>query len=359
MRSFGPAARYLLNFKNQTTRDMNLPSTEEPETAYENGHLNRFLKDVLSGLRSNPKHLSSKYFYDKTGDRLFQKIMAMPEYYLTRCELDIFENKTEELAGLISAYNGPFDLIELGAGDAMKSTFLLRHLTEKEVDFSYMPIDISGNILSVLEENLSKELPGLNVIPLEGEYFDMLKKASAMSSKRKVILFLGGNIGNMNEEEAVNFCRGLYNISNPEDILLIGFDLKKNPHTVLQAYNDTTGITAAFNLNLLSRINRELGGNFNPDHFQHYATYNPVTGSCRSFLISLARQEVVVADEKILFEEHEIIDMEVSQKFSMDQIHQLAEETGFKVTGEINDSKNWFVDSIWKKDHLKADTYGQ
>lgn len=338
---------------------MNLPSTEDPETVHESDHLNHFLKDVLSGLRSNPKHLSSKYFYDKTGDRLFQKIMAMPEYYLTRCELDIFENKTEELAGLINAYHGPFDLIELGAGDAMKSTFLLRHLTEKGVDFSYMPIDISGNILSVLKENLNKELPDLNVIPLEGEYFEMLKEASAMSSKRKVILFLGGNIGNMSAEEAVSFCRELYDISNPEDSLLIGFDLKKNPHTVLKAYNDPAGITAAFNMNLLSRINRELGGDFNTDHFQHYASYNPVSGSCRSFLISLARQEVMIADEKVLFEEHEIIDMEVSQKFSSDQIHQLAEDTGFKVSGEINDSKNWFVDSIWKKDHLKADNYAQ
>jgi len=337
---------------------MSLPLTEEPETVHESEQLNHFLEDVLTGLRSNPKHLSSKYFYDKTGDGLFQKIMAMPEYYLTRCELDIFRNKTEDLAHLINAYASPFDLIELGAGDAMKSTFLLRHLTEKGADFTYMPIDISGNILSVLEENLNKELPELNMIPLEGEYFEMLKKASAMSSRRKVILFLGGNIGNMSSQEAEGFCRELHHLSDPEDILLVGFDLKKNPHTVLNAYNDPSGITAAFNLNLLSRINRELEGNFNPDYFQHYATYDPVSGSCRSFLVSLVKQEVVIAGEKIMFEENEIIDMEVSQKFSMDEIHHLAEQTGFKVAGEIKDSKNWFVDSIWKKDHLKTDVYG-
>ncbi len=338
---------------------MSLPLTEEPETVHENDHLNHFREDVLTGLLSSPKHLSSKYFYDKTGDGLFQKIMAMPEYYLTRCELDIFSNKTEDLARLIDAYGSPFDLIELGAGDAMKSTFLLKHLTEKGIDFNYMPIDISGNILSVLEQNLNTELPELNIIPLEGEYFEMLEKASAMSSKRKVILFLGSNIGNMSRQEAEGFCSELYRLSGSEDIVLVGFDLKKNPHTVLSAYNDPGGITAAFNLNLLSRINRELQGNFNPDYFQHYATYDPVSGSCRSFLVSLAEQQAVIAGEKITFGENEIIDMEVSQKFSTDEIHYLAAHTGFKVTGEIKDSKNWFVDSIWKKDQLKTDVYGK
>ncbi len=338
---------------------MNLPLTGEPETEHQNEHLEHFLKDVLTGLRSTPKHLSSKYFYDKTGDQLFQKIMAMPEYYLTRCELDIFKNKTGEIAGLIRASEGPFDLIELGAGDAMKSTFLLKHLTEKKIDFTYMPIDISGNILSVLKENLNKELPELDVIPLEGEYFEMLEKASAMSARRKVILFLGGNIGNMNRQEAESFCSELYRLSDPEDILLIGFDLKKNPHTVLKAYNDREGITAAFNLNLLSRINRELGADFDPDYFQHYETYDPVSGSCRSFLVSLISQDVSIGDEKISFEENEIIDMEVSQKFSMAEIHELAEKSGFQVSGEIKDSKNWFVDSIWKKNHHKTDSHGK
>lgn len=338
---------------------MSLALTEDPETVFKSNHMNHFLEDVFTGLRSNPKHLSSKYFYDKTGDGLFQKIMAMPEYYLTRCELDIFRNKTGDLANLINAYGSAFDLIELGAGDAMKSAFLLRHLNEKGADFTYMPIDISGNILSVLKENLNKELPQLDIIPLEGEYFEMLEKASAMSSKRKVILFLGGNIGNMSRQEAEDFCKQLYQLSDPQDILLIGFDLKKNPHTVLNAYNDPGGVTAAFNLNLLSRINRELKGNFNPDYFQHYATYDPVTGACRSFLISLVNQEVLISGERIIFEENEIIDMEVSQKFSIDEIHHLAEHTGFKVTGEITDSKNWFVDSIWKKGHLKTDIYGK
>lgn len=333
---------------------MNLLPTEDSETVHRDDHENHFLDDVLSGLKNHPKHLSSKYFYDKTGDRLFQKIMAMPEYYLTRCELDIFKHKTNEIAALINSGDGSFDLIELGAGDAMKSTYLLKYLVEEKADFSYLPIDISGNILSVLKENLSRELPDLKVIPLEGEYFEMLKEASVRSSRRKVILFLGGNIGNMSREEADAFCRELRRHLQSEDRILMGFDLKKNPHTVLEAYNDKAGITAAFNLNLLSRINRELDGNFNTEQFQHYETYDPLTGSCRSFLVSLADQKVRIGAEKISFSENEVIDMEVSQKFSMEDIFELAEKTGFTVTGEIMDSRKWFVDSIWQIDNRKT-----
>ena len=134
-----------------------------------NDHSDSFRSEVLEGLSNDPKRLSSKYFYDKTGDHLFQKIMAMPEYYLTNCELDIFQNKTDEIVKAISNINESFDLIELGAGDAMKSSFLLKKLVEKGTDFTYMPIDISGNILSVLQKNMNRNIPELKVFPLEGE----------------------------------------------------------------------------------------------------------------------------------------------------------------------------------------------
>jgi L-histidine Nalpha-methyltransferase len=329
------------------TTHMNLQLTQKLKNRNEENHKDHFLDDVLTGLQSTPKHLSSKYFYDKKGDELFQKIMAMPEYYLTRCELDIFRNKTAEIADCIKAHQEPFDLIELGAGDAMKSTYLLEYLSEKGNDFTYMPIDISGNILSVLKNNLKNKLLDMDVLPLEGEYFQMLEKAMTLSSRRKVILFLGGNIGNMNNKEAEGFCKELHRLLNPEDIVLIGFDLKKNPYTVLNAYSDQSGITAQFNLNLLSRINRELGGDFTIEKFQHYESYDPITGACRSFLISLAEQEVRVAGKMITFKENEVIDMEVSQKFSKPDIEELAKKSGFTITGEISDSKNWFVDSIW------------
>lgn len=330
------------------TTYMNLQLTKESKKRSEKDHTEHFLNDVLTGLQSKPKHLSSKYFYDKKGDELFQKIMAMPEYYLTRCELDIFKNKTAEIAKGVKADQEPFDLIELGAGDAMKSTYLLKYLNEIGTEFTYMPIDISGNILSVLENNLKKQLPTIDIHSLEGEYFEMLEKAMKLSSRRKIILFLGGNIGNMSRKEAEKFCAILHQLLNKEDIVLIGFDLKKNPYTVLNAYSDKSGITAAFNLNLLSRINRELGGNFTIDDFQHYESYDPVTGACKSFLISLKDQVVNISGELISFEENEVIDMEVSQKFSRSEIQKLAEKTGFKISGEISDSKDWFVDSIWK-----------
>ncbi len=330
------------------TNYMSLQLTKEPKKRSEKNNSDHFLNDVLTGLQSNPKHLSSKYFYDKTGDELFQKIMAMPEYYLTRCELDIFKNKTSELAEAIRFDDQPFDLIELGAGDAMKSTYLLKYLSEKRADFTYMPIDISGNILSVLENNLKDKLPEINIKTLEGEYFQMLKKAMKLSSRRKVILFLGGNIGNMTSKEAEKFCTSLHQLLNSGDIVLIGFDLKKNPFTVLNAYSDKSGITAEFNLNLLTRINRELGGNFDIEQFEHYESYDPITGACRSFLISLKNQQVKIEEETIDFAENEVIDMEVSQKFSKSDIEYLAEKSGFSITRNISDSKEWFIDSIWK-----------
>ncbi|MGG5208218.1 L-histidine N(alpha)-methyltransferase [Chryseobacterium sp. MIQD13] len=319
-----------------------------PHTKVEDHHVDHFRLDVLEGLKHIPKRLSSKYFYDKEGDRLFQEIMAMPEYYLTKCELDIFKNKTADLTRLINPENEPFDLIELGAGDAMKSTFLLKHLVEQGIQFTYMPIDISGNILSVLKEKLSRELPALEISALEGDYFQMLQKAASLSRRRKVILFLGSNIGNMDIEEAESFCRALNQNLASGDRVLIGFDLKKNPQTILDAYNDKNGITAAFNLNLLTRINRELNADFNLKQFQHYQTYDPVSGACKSYLVSLKEQTVKIGDESISFEENELIDMEISQKFSTEKIEELREKSGFKRVGEIKDSKQWFVDTIWQ-----------
>lgn len=326
-------------------KNMNL-QLPELQTTDEN-YYDDFRKDVLEGLTARHKKLSSKYFYDKTGDRLFQQIMMMPEYYLTQCELDIFKNKTGEIFDSIIADHTPFDLIELGAGDAMKSTYLLKFLTEKGVDFTYMPIDISGNILSVLSNKLSNELPELEILPLEGEYFEMLDKATYISERRKVVLFLGGNIGNMDVDESSHFCREVKRKLNPGDLLLVGFDLKKNPHTILNAYNDSAGITAAFNLNLLSRINRELGGNFNISRFQHYQTYDPVSGACKSYLVSLEQQHVRIGCAVIEFQQNELIDMEISQKFSEIDIRKLAKDSGFHIVREIKDSKGWFVDSIW------------
>jgi L-histidine N-alpha-methyltransferase len=308
----------------------------------------KFQAEIIAGLTGNPKRLPSKYFYDSFGDKLFQRIMDMPEYYLTRCELDLFRSKTAELAAAISTHGEPFDLIELGAGDATKSSYLLQYLIDSNADFSYMPIDISKNILTVLNNKLKGAMPLLKITCLQGEYFDMLEEAQRLSKRKKVVLFLGSNIGNMELAEAHEFCKQLNRKLAKGDIVLIGFDLKKNPHTILEAYNDRAGITAAFNLNLLSRINRELGADFDLKQFQHYQTYDPVTGSCRSFLISLHDQMVQIEGHTLSFYRDELIHMEISQKFPSSEIKQLAHDTGFKSMHEITDDNHWFLDAVWQ-----------
>ncbi|CAN5520405.1 L-histidine N(alpha)-methyltransferase [soil metagenome] len=307
----------------------------------------QFYEDVITGLRSEPKRLNSMYFYDANGDKLFQDLMACDEYYPTKCELEIFSEKTAEMGDAIIAGGDAFDLIELGAGDATKSSYLLQYLLDKQADFTYLPIDISDNVISYLNITLPVTLPGLKISGLNGEYFDMMEKAASVSNKRKVVLFLGSNIGNMPVNIAEDFCRKLRDHLSPGDMVLIGVDLKKNPKTILAAYNDKGGITKRFNLNLLERINRELGANFNMEQFDHYPIYDPETGACKSYLISLADQQVNIGTETVSFLKDEYIYMEISQKFTVQQTEQMAINTGFKSEHRFFDSKKWFIDAIW------------
>jgi L-histidine N-alpha-methyltransferase len=307
----------------------------------------QFYKDVMAGLTANPKRLDSKYFYDAQGDKLFQELMNCEEYYPTNCEMEIFTSQTAEICNAIIADGDAFDLIELGAGDATKSTQLLKYLIDNKADFSYLPIDISENVISYLNITLPVTLPGIKITGLNGEYFDMLKKAAAISNKRKVVMFLGSNVGNMPVPVALGFCKELRNNLSKGDMMLVGVDLKKNPKTVLAAYNDKGGITKRFNLNLLERINRELYGDFNTDHFDHYATYDPETGACKSYLISLTDQKVKIGDETISFIKDEYIYMEISQKYAVEQINDMAEGAGFKPLNQFFDNKKWFADNIW------------
>jgi dimethylhistidine N-methyltransferase len=307
----------------------------------------QFYNDVIAGLSSSPKRLNSKYFYDANGDKLFQDLMNSPEYYPTNCELEIFSKKTAEITDAIITDGNAFDLIELGAGDAMKSTYLLKYLLAQKADFTYLPIDISDNVISYLTITLPVTLPGLKITGLNGEYFQMLTKAASISPRRKVVLFLGSNIGNMPVNDAIEFCRELRRHLSPGDMVLIGMDLKKNPKTVLAAYNDKEGITKRFNLNLLERINRELDANFDVSKFDHYPTYDPETGACKSYLVSTADQQVTIGKETISFLKDEYIYMEISQKFTPQQASQMAISTGFKPVGELFDAKKWFIDAIW------------
>lgn len=310
--------------------------------------MDNFLNEVLQDLGAKPKSLRSKYFYDDIGDDLFQQIMRCPEYYPTRCEEEILRSKANVIAETLRNGFDQFDLIELGAGDATKTSYILREFVNMQVKMTYMPVDISSSMIDYLSRTLPERIPGLEVQALNGEYFEMVDEANRRSSNHKAVLFLGGNLGNMPPEEALKFCKQLGSSLQKGDLVLIGFDLKKNPKIIHLAYDDAGGLTKAFNLNLLNRINKELGGNFDLNQFEHYASYDPSSGACKSFLISLIAQEVMVSDRNFQFEKDEFIEMEISQKYSVEEINAMASAAGFIPVEQFFDSRNWFLDTVWK-----------
>ncbi|MGB3466924.1 MAG: L-histidine N(alpha)-methyltransferase [Cyclobacteriaceae bacterium] len=311
--------------------------------------LQEFGEDIVSGLNSNPKKLSSKYFYDETGDKIFQQIMALDEYYLTRAEFEILDNYKDEILKIVAGKDG-FNFFELGAGDGYKTKLLLRHFIDREVDFTYFPIDISGNVLEELQQALKSELPALHVHPLEGDYFKMLRNISDESGKNKLILFLGSNIGNFAKSDAVRFLSLLRDSLSDGDFALIGVDLKKDPKVILKAYNDSKGVTRAFNMNLLDRINDTFDGNFDKEQFVHSPVYDPSTGECRSYMLSKQEQTVTLPalGETIHFRKWEPIHMEISKKYDVYELEELASEAGFEVVRHFQDANGYFVDSLWR-----------
>lgn len=309
---------------------------------------NQFALDVHEGLSAYPKFLSSKYFYDETGDRLFQKIMNLDEYYLTNAEYEIFEKHKDTMLDTFQKDVETFNLVEFGAGDGYKTKVLIRYFLEQHVDFTYIPIDISGNVLDVLEKSLKSEFPNLKVRPLESEYFAALSKLEN-GGTRNVVLFLGSNIGNFPRTNAVRFLQELGEGLHPKDQLMIGFDLKKDPLTILRAYDDSEGVTKSFNFNLLTRINNELGGDFDLSKFIHFPSYNPETGTTQSFLISTEEQVVTINENTYFFHPWESIHTEISQKFSIRDINALASECGFEIKLHCFDSRQFFVDSLWMR----------
>jgi dimethylhistidine N-methyltransferase len=307
-----------------------------------------FAQSVNEGLSKKKKHLPSRYFYNDKGDRLFQKIMALPDYYPTRCEFEIFEEQKEAILKAIDQSDG-FNLVELGAGDGAKTKVLLKHFLAQKANFTYYPVDISGDVLRRLKENLAEELPQLKVKPLNYEYFRAIEEMNTLDQRPKVILFLGGNIGNFTAARAKSFFRRLEAVMQPGDKLLSGIDLKKNPRTILKAYDDPTGVTAQFNLNVLTRINKELGGDFEIAKFSHYPNYNPVNGECRSYLISEEKQAVHIEylNKTFKFDRAEAIHTEISKKYSLRDIELLAKKSGFTLKQNFTDKHAYFVDSLW------------
>lgn len=310
-----------------------------------------FQKDINAGLSASNKTLSSKYFYDKIGDALFVEIMNMPEYYLTKAELDIFKNQNKELINALKLDKTTFfELVELGAGDGTKTKQLLKALDDLNYDFRYAPIDISDNALKQLKTSINKELPKVQTEPKQGDYFDVLGSLKT-AEHPIVVLFLGSNIGNLPDARAKEFIQKLDKNLKIGDKVVLGVDLIKPKSVVLPAYNDAQGITKRFNLNLLARINKELDANFDIETFEHQPEYNEDEGIARSFLVSTKDQTVTInsLEKNFTFKEGEKIHMETSRKYNDQILNGILQGSALKITGRLTDSKDLFADYILMK----------
>lgn len=275
--------------------------------------------------------------------------MNMPEYYLTDCEFNILEKHKKALADYFTDKGG-FDLIELGAGDGKKTKILLRYLTENDFEFDYLPIDISQHILDDLEASIQKEIPKVKMKTQQGTYFAVLKDLAGYIDRKKVIIVLGSNIGNLQHKRAIDFLKNIRDTMQEGDMLLMGFDQKKNPQTILNAYSDPTGITAAFNKNILARINREMDANFDLDKFLHWETYNPETGTASSYLVAKEEQVVDIPrlDLKVKFKQWETIHTEISQKYDDEVVAWLAREAGLKIVEFFADDRGYYKNYVFQ-----------
>lgn len=308
----------------------------------------KFADDVAAGLSGKPKHLPCKYLYDEEGSRLFREIMELEEYYPTGCEAEIIERHKGQIADLVGT--GSFNLVELGAGDGAKTRILLRCFLDMGLDLLYIPIDISDSAIRGLTADLNAHFRDLPVHGLITEYFEGLEGLARLNRRRNLVLFLGSNIGNFTPSEVGVFLSSLWAALSDGDLLLIGFDLKKEVDTLLRAYNDAKGVTARFNTNVLRRINDELEGDFDLNRFEYYSTYDPRSASIESFLMSTTKQTVHVGRcrQSFSFGPWEPIHTESSRKFLTEDLTPLARENGFQPIASFFDSRRYFVDMLWQ-----------
>ncbi|HEU4386449.1 MAG TPA: L-histidine N(alpha)-methyltransferase [Blastocatellia bacterium] len=304
-----------------------------------------FAADVRAGLTAIPKTLPPKYFYDELGSFLFDAICCLPEYYLTRAESEILrERATEIIAEIRRTSSGALQLVELGSGSALKTRYLIDAAIKQQNSLEYLPIDISAAPMERSAQALLHEFPGLRISAFAGEYYAVLRSPVGVrtvlrdQTVRNVVLFLGSNIGNFDPVEAREFLREIRGVIRRGDALLMGADLKKSPQVLVPAYDDVLGVTAAFNRNVLVRINRELGGQFDVSLFDHRAVYNEKAGRIEAYLVSRAMQTVRISDLdlEISFDEGETIHTESSHKFDLARLSELGLESGFSL------EKSWF-----------------
>ena len=324
-------------------------SDSEPEPAPELEPVRKaeFARDVLLGLSRTPKTLPCQWFYDAKGGELFARIMDLPEYYLTPCEMEILENRGDDLIAAIEP--GPLDLFEIGPGNGRKTRLLLGEAIRSGLDIHYYPIEVSPAALRALQASLAEWFPDLAVRPLLGDAFQVIPRIPREKGRRAVVCYLGASFGNFTYEEGLDFLRLLRATLVPEDGVLLGFDLKKDIPTIHRAYDDTAGLTREFNLNLLRRINRELGGHFDVDRFAHHTAYDVTRAAMESYLVSTCAQSVRIdaLGRSFEFGAWEGIQTERSGKHDLLGIEEMARLTGFQVRQHILDEKEWFVISAW------------
>ena len=297
-----------------------------------------FAADVLAGLGASPKRLPPKYFYDAAGSALFERITELPEYYPTRCEMKILRDRARDIAALIPQGAA---LVEFGSGSSKKARIVLRAAATKLC--AYVPVDICGEMIEQEAAELRPDFPQVKVLPVTADITkDFPLPPEAKAAPRRVGFFPGSTIGNFEPHEAAAFLRHAGKILGPGARLIVGADLIKPVEVLNAAYNDKAGVTAKFNLNLLTRINRELGGTFNLACFEHHAFYNRERERIEMHLASLKRQKVKVAGEAIDFRAGETIHTENSYKYSVASLGALARGAGWRPLAAWTDAKSYF-----------------
>jgi dimethylhistidine N-methyltransferase len=294
-----------------------------------------FARDVIAGLSARPKWLWAKYFYDDRGSELFEQITVLPEYYPTRTELGILEQRAAEIARFIPTGAA---LIEFGSGSTVKARIVLRAAAVG----AYVPVDISAGFLASEAAQLRRDLPHLRILPVTADFTKPFELPVATRGRARVGFFPGSTIGNFEPTQAVEFLRHAARLLGPGAHFIVGVDLVKDEGVLEAAYDDAAGVTAAFNLNLLRRINRELGADFAIDRFRHKALYNRAQHRIEMHLESLAEQNVLLCDRVIPFAAGETIHTESSYKYTVESFQALAAEAGWSPAAVWTDPKGYF-----------------
>jgi L-histidine N-alpha-methyltransferase len=307
---------------------------------------NSFADDVRRGLTATPKFLLPHYFYDALGSALFSAICELPEYYVTRAEDEILQSNADEIA---AAFGPHVRLVELGSGSARKTRHLIEAILARQASLDFFPVDVDAGILESSSQALLNEYQNLSISAICGDFRKpamLLRPYLPPSDARTIVLFLGSSIGNLDPAAAGAMLSNLRTALAPGDALFLGADLRKSPSILEPAYDDPLGVTAAFNRNLLARINRELGGTFDISSFAHRAFYNDAEGRVEMHLVSRKAQRVLLDGYEVFFDEGESIHTENSHKYDDRSLGSLAEAGRFTIEQRWTDSKGYFADLL-------------